>query len=490
MRSDFTRLVDAVDQFTERLNDREAVVHAEVTGHHYDGARVVVTTGGEIRSATDINDMRLSCRIFAHGHADYRTVPKLSEDAMEDVIDRALRACKHTATVDHVGVDHSSLHRDVHDGWTVAGESFDNSDAIASKLAGIVADVGAPDGVDRTRFVFDGGRTVRLTTTTTGTAVRTTQDRARIDCTVVGDTSVREHVSGTTGKKVFRDLRRRLPAVNARASAAWNLRPAEVADERVDVVLSPYATARLVHGLCRYLEADTVLSGSAPFKRGDVIGPSSLKISDMTGVGSWGSLAYDAAGRPTTTTRLVSEGRVCGLLHDTTTAAHFDTTPRGNLLFATSPDDPPRIASRHLVVEGGEVPERRLRDESTVECRRLGEPMFENEATRTKRESARPPFGAYATRASEQTPSTFADEPDQQTLQFPVTDGYVLESGTRQRRLDDTVLIIDPQSALRNMSLGSRTATLSGTTHKHGSVLPLVSTAPSAGLDGVRITKT
>lgn len=492
---DFDSLVDAVDRFADRVDRREEVAYAEIGGRTRTGARVVVTGDGSVRSATPLSGLVLGCRVFAHGHADYRAITSATADAMDDVLDRALRTCKHTANDDTAVYDPVAVHRDVHDGWAASDGGLDalTPDAVADEIGPAVT--GALDGAtfERARVTYEGGRLVDVTTTTTGSTVRTTRDRASVSATLVGETTVTDHVGSCTGRELLEGLQSRIERLRRRAERQWALpvagdaaAPADPPDGSVDAYLGPLAAARVFHAVSRYLEADTALAGSAPFAPGDRLGPDDLTIVDEVGAGSWGSVTYDAAARPTSPVRLVADGRVRGRLHDATTAAAFDATPSGNLVRAVSTEDAPRIAARHLRVEPGSHGTAALRDGADVELTRLGEPTFENEATRTKRESRRPPYGTYARRAAEQTPDAFADEPTDQLLRFPVEDGVVLAGGDRVARFEGRDLLVDP-NALADALLGSRTDTLTGTTEKHGSRLPLTATAPETRLDGVEL---
>lgn len=486
MSGEFEFLADTVDAFAERVESREEVAYAEIGGRSRTGARVVVTADGSTRSVSPLSGFVLSCRLFSHGHADYRAITNDSVEEMDDVIDRALRACKHTANDNTARYNSIGLHQDVHDGWTAPDSGLDafTPESAAEKVGSAI--VSGLDGanVERARATYEGGRIVDITTTTTGSTVRTTRDRASVSCTIAGNTTVSGHFASCTGSDLLDALPDRIARLRHRAEREWELTATGTTDSPVDAYLGPLAAARLFHGVCRYLEADMALAGSSPFSLGDRLGPDDLTIVDEVGAGSWGSIAYDAAARPTSPVRLVSDGHVCGRLHDATTAEAFDAMPSGNLVHAVSPENPPRIAARHLRVEPGDRATADLRGDADVELTRLGEPTFCNEATRTKRDSKRPPYGTYARRAAEQTPMEFDDETDNQQLRFPVESGFLLQDGIRSARVEKASILVDPM-ALASALIGSRTQTLTGTTEKHGSRFPMTATAPETRLDGL-----
>ncbi|ESP88462.1 metallopeptidase TldD-related protein [Candidatus Halobonum tyrrellensis] len=515
-------VIDASEAVLERLETDDDVAYAAVGGVDRRVADAVVADG-RVRSANDLRETGVWWRLFADGAADYRYVTTLDDDHVEEVIARSLRSARMLDQSTPASYDWGTVHRATHPGWgesngrgTTDGGDTDDREAVDDGRAvgdGEAADDGegravpadaraervrtaladAFDGVDvdldRSRATLRDERVETLVSTTTGSAVRTTLDRASVETTVVpaGGPTLHRHDGATTGERFLDSLADRF------ADLASRTREAAAADEvaldasplagggRADVVLGPLAAGELLHHLSHYFETDLAYFGSSPVDVGDRLGPESLSVADAVPPGSWAARAYDAEPRPTQPVSLVDDGVVRSRLHDVSTAIEEETHPAGHLLPALGFDGPPRIHARHLDVAAGGASETALRADADLYVERLGTPRFGNEATRTKRASTMPPSPLYAKDIAESTPAEFADEADDQSLHLPVDEGYLLDGGDRAARVTGVDLTFAPAD-LRAATLGGTRRTLTGTCEKHKTRLPFAVTAPAVRL--------
>jgi TldD protein len=227
-----------------------------------------------------------------------------------------------------------------------------------------------------------------------------------------------------------------------------------------------------------------VFFGSSPLRDGTRVASESVSVADTVRPGSWAARAYDAEGRPTHPVTLVDDGTVVNLLHDTVSAADVDTTPSGHVIPSLGHEHPPRIHARHLDVEPGEADVETLQQGATAYVERLGAPVHDHEATRSKRQSSMPPSVQYAKHVDEGTPDAYDGEADDQRVAFPVELGYELVDGERADVLVDATLVVDVDDFQALDGLGVRRETVTGTCTKHESRLPFEVTAPAVRLPG------
>jgi TldD protein len=93
-----------------------------------------------------------------------------------------------------------------------------------------------------------------------------------------------------------------------------------------------------------------------------------------------------------------------------------------------------------------------------------------------------PPSVQYAKDVAEGTPEAYADEAQNQRLEFPVQIGYNLSDGTRGDAVVDATLEVALDDLRQIDALGRRRETVTGTCVKHESRLPFAVTAPAVRL--------
>jgi TldD protein len=235
---------------------------------------------------------------------------------------------------------------------------------------------------------------------------------------------------------------------------------------------------QLVHFASRYLEADMGYMGLSPYEVGDAIGPSALEIEDTVHAGSWAALGYDFELRPTTPVKLVEDGRVARLLHNTTSAAEEETFPAGNAVPSLGFEQPPRIHARHLDVSPGTATREALEAEADVLVERFDEPWLRDEFERVQRAGVMPPSVLYAKDIDRKT----TDRPECGFAELPIAEGYQLVGGEPAGRIEDVALEYDPETLRQVSVIGSARETTTGVTDKHKSRLPWAVTAPGARL--------
>lgn len=473
--------LEAMDWLLARFEDDEAVAYAEVGGVYKEKTDAVVTHEGP-RERVSFAESGVWLRTFADGAADYRYTTSLDEESLEDEAERAVRGGQMLAQRDPASFDAHTTHRAVHEGW--ANEPVDAVD-VDEKIAAVEDGLAATEDLDLRRIWVNYADTHLEETVgnTTGSTVRTTLDRARVTCSLQLEDGpkVRRHAGSTEGAAFLDDLPGVFESAAADARALSNADVADAPTGETTVALSPRAAGQLFHFVSHYLEADTGYMGMSPYAVGDRIGPEELDIEDGIRAGSWAARAYDAEVRPTTPTRVVSDGEVERLLHNTASAAEEETYPTGNAVPSLGHGQPPRIHARHLDVAPGDTDEGTLRAEADIYVERFGEPWFRDEFERVQRSGVFPASVLYAKDIDRKT----EERPDCGSAEFPVAEGYRLKDGDRTGRVDGVALEYEP-AVLRTLSaFGTARETTTGVCEKHKSHLPFAVTAP-----GVRLQAT
>ncbi len=489
-------VIDVAESVLDRLESNDDVAYAEVGGVARRATDAVVTAE-EVRSASDVAETGVWWRLFADGAADYRYTTSFDDDHLDDLVAKSVRSGRLLGQETPANYDRGTVHRATHPGWATrqgsdratGGGSLDALDAaekaetVRESLARAVADLDA----ERTRATYRDEEVESVLSTTTGSAVNTTLERASVEPAVDPATGPKRegHVGTTTGAALLDSLPERLASVVGRAADVDNASalPSRTPDEgRRPVALGPRAAAELFHLLGHYLEIDAVYFGSSPYRVGDRIGPDALSMADEVPAGSWAARAYDAEGRPAQSASLVADGVVQNHVYDTAAAIREEAFPAGNLVPSLGFDRPPRVHARHLRVESGTATASERRRGAAVAVERVGSPRVVNEATRTKRTSGMPPSLLYARDIRETTPSEFDAEASNQRLRVPVVEGYALDGGERVARLSDAALEVELADFETLEAFGARTETVTGTCTKHKSTLPYAVTAPGVRL--------
>lgn len=473
--------LDAMDWLLDRLEDDDAVAYAEVGGVYQEKTDAVVTDDGP-RENVSFTETGVWLRVFAEGAADYRYTNSLDEESLEDAAERAIRSGEVLAQEEPGRFDAYTVHRAAHGGW--ASEPIHAVD-LETKVDAIEDGLAAADDLDlsRTWVDYEDAHVEESVGTTTGSTVRTTLDRAGLTCslTLADGPKVRRHAGSTEGAAFLDDL----PAFFADAAAdARALAGADAADPptgETTVALSPRAAGQLFHFVSHYLEADADYMGMSPYSVGDRIGPDGLEIEDGVRAGSWAARAYDAEVRPTAPTRLVADGRIERLLHNTTTAAEAEEHPAGNAVPSLGYNEPPRIHARHLEVAPGDATRAELRADADVYVERFRRPWLRDEYERVQRSGVFPASVSYAKDVERKVD----ERPDRGTAEFPVAEAYRLEGGERAGRVEGLALDYDPDVLRTVSATGATRETVTGVCEKHKSRLPFAVTAP-----GVRLRAT
>ncbi|GAA0519893.1 TldD protein [Halorubrum aquaticum] len=472
-------VLDAMDWLLDSLEDDDAVSYAEVGGVYQEKTDLVVTGDGP-RETTEFTETGVWLRVFADGAADYRYTNSLEEEALTDVADRAIRSGEVLAQEEPGRFDAYTSHRGTHGGW--ASEGIHTRD-LEEKTSVVEAGLAAADDLDLDRqwANYSDAHVEEAVGTTTGSVVRTTLDRARVDfsLTLADGPKVSRHAGSTEGAAFLEEVTDVFETAAADARALSNADSADAPTGETTVALSPEAAGQLFHFVSHYLEADTGYMGMSPYAVGDRIGPEDLAIEDAVHAGSWAARAYDAEVKPTTPTQLVSNGRVERLLHNTTTAAEEDAYPAGNSVPSLGFTEPPRIHARHLEVATGDADAAALREDADVYVERFKKPWFRDEFERVQRQGVFPASALYAKDIDRKS----IDSPDCGSAEFPLAEAYRLEDGERAGRLDGVSIEYAPD-VLRTVSrIGEARETVTGTCEKHKSQIPFAVTAPGVRLD-------
>jgi len=473
-----TEVLDAIDRVLDLLETNEDVAYAEVGGVYQEKSDAVVTETG-IRNSTAFPETGLWMRVFANGAADYRYTTTLTDEALEDEVERAVRGGKYLAQETPARVDTESMHRGVHDGWATAGVDEWSLDRKLDRVVGAFEDATEGVAVERVRLTYTDAHIEQSIVTTAGSSVRTVLDRAGIRTVLqpVDAPKIQRHHGSTRGLGFFDDLEDHFADV---AESAARLRAAGTTSPvgEHDVLLSPRAAGQLLAFVSRYLEQDVVYQGLTPYEVGQQIAADGLTVEDTVHAGSWAAAAYDGECRPTHPVTLVQDGTVENFLHNTVSAADENVVPAGNAVQSVGFDNPPRVHARHLDVASGDRPADELRSNAAVYVADFDEPWHDEEFERVQRSGVMPPSVQYAKRVDEKT----IDFSEVGRARLPIVEGYRLEDGERADRLDDVALAYDPETLERITGIGRERTTVTGVDEKHKSQLPYAVTAPAMAL--------
>jgi TldD protein len=473
--------IAAMEWLLDRFEDDDDVAYAEVGAISQTKTDIVVTEEGP-RNELEFDETGVWCRIFANGAADYRYTTNLDEETLADVADRAVRGGKFLAQADPARFDQLTTHRAVHDGW--AADRIDKV-PLETKRETIEDSLSAASDLDLERQWVNYADThfVETASTTTGSTVRTTLDRASVEFTfaVQDGPTIRRHAGSTRGAAFLDELPDVFESAAADAQTLTRAATTNAPTGEATVVLSPQAAGQLFAFVSRYLEADMVEMGLSPYNIGDELGPESLSIEDTIHAGSWAARGYDAELRPTTPIQLVENGTVTRYLHNTATGAEVDELPAGNAVHSLGFGQPPRIHSRHLEVAPGDTGRATLHDGADVLVERFDEPWLRDEFERVQRSGVMPASALYARDIDRKV----NDRPDRGCAKFPIAEGYGLQNGERADRIEGLSLVYDPSTLSNVTAIGCIRETITGVDEKHKSQIPYAATAP-----GVRFRAT
>jgi len=469
---------DAMDWLLDEFETDAAVSYAEVGGVYQEKTDLVVTGDGP-RNATEFTETGVWLRVFADGAADYRYTNALDEESLRDVADRAIRSGEVLAQEEPGRFDAYTAHRGTHGGWASEGI---HARPLDEKVNAVEEGLAAADGLDLDRrwANYTDAHVEEAVGTTTGSVVRTTLDRAQVDfsLSLADGPKVSRHAGSTAGAAFLDEMRDAFAAAAADARSLSSADPIDAPTGETTVVLTPAAAGQLFHFVSHYLETDTCYMGMSPYAVGDRIGPDDLDIEDTVRAGSWAARAYDTEVKPTTPTRLVSNGRIDRRLHNTTTAAEEDAYPAGNSVPSLGFTEPPRIHARHLEVAAGDADAAALREDADVYVERFGEPWFRDEFERVQRKGLFPPSALYARDIDRKS----EDRPDCGSAEFPVAEAYRLDGGERAGRVDGLAVDYTPEVLETISRIGAVRETVTGVCEKHKSQLPFAVTAPGVRL--------
>lgn len=468
--------LDAMDWLLDRFATDDAVAYAEVGALDRTKTDLVITHRGP-RDAISFPQTGVFCRVYADGAADYRFTQTLTESALSDIAERAIRSGTHLAQDVPDQFDPHTRHQATHPGWSVEPLDAISTDRKQEVLQNALTATERLS-TDREWVNYTDEHVDLAVGTTTGSTVRTTLDRASVECsfTLTAGPTVRRHAGSTRGAP-FLD---RLPDVIDDAVIAGTelatAQPIAPPTGTQQVVLSPQASGQMLLFLTRYLEADTMAMGLSPYTVGDRIAPALLTMDDTIVPGSWAARGYDAELRSTRPIRLIEDGTIMTALHSTSSAAEADTTPAGTVIPSIGFEQPPRIHARHLDVQAGTTTQEDLVADAALVIERFGDPYPVDELERTHRTSHMPASVMYAENVDRLTESRSAVG----QAQLPIAEGYRLgEDGTRTGRIDAGLVDFQPEDLQTIDGMGQYRATTTATAEKHKSKLPVAATAPA-----------
>lgn len=481
-------VVDAVEATIGFLEASEDIAYAEAGGVNRCYTNIVISTS-RTDNTTDIDTWGVWWRLFADAGADYRYLNQPTYDDLETSIERSLRAA---TVLDHDSPPHFDalgIHRAVDPGWASPGAALSEIDPDEKAAVIRAAVEGALEGrpIDRTRVEYIDDHIDQILLTTTGTALRTSVERASIDATMatVAGFKGRQHYGATRGRKFLDAVPMYLDDFADQVSSAGAVSATDTPPTgRKSITLSPYAAAQLIHQFSHYLEIDACYIGMSPIRLGDTVGPTSLTITDEVTSGAWSASAFDAEGSHVRPVTLVDNGQVVARFHSTASAIEEDAHPHGSVIQSIGFDHPPRVHGRLLTVQPGMATHESLLDEADIYVERFGAARYANEATRTKRASGMPPSVLYAKTIRNHTPSRFSAEAADQRVELTIREAYTVSGGETSRRVRNGVYEFEPDDMTTIEAVGRVSETYTGVCVKHKSRLPYTVRSPGIRLRG------
>ena len=483
LTDELSTVIDASERVLALLESTDDVAYAEIGGVVRDVTDVVVTRDA-VQSASDMIETGVWWRLFANGVADYRYTTSFTDDHLQQLVERSIHAATVLAQTQPAQYDQGTIHQATHPGWATENTSLHTQTATEKgrQIRRHLSDGVAAETVDRINVTYRDAHTQSILMTTTGTTVQTTEDRAsmRTILALPNSAKLTQHTGTTTGASLLDSIERSIGTLIERSrSMTTTDQTTSMTAGEVDVVIGPAAAAEVCHQLAHYLETDIVYFGSSPLAIGDRVAPSMLSIADTVPPGSWASRAYDAEGRATHASSLVIDGIITNQLHNTTSAIEAGTFPAGHAIPSLGLEQPPRIHARHVDVAPGDSSLSELCAGADLYVERFGKPRLKNDATRTKRQSRMPPSVLYAKDIGKQTPDRYGHESDNQTIRFPIEEGYTLDAGEATARVCEHSIEFTLDDLQSLAGLSCERETLTGTCTKHKSHLPYAVTAPA-----------
>jgi len=478
-------LVDEAEKLLETLQTNNEVAYAEV-GAIFREKSIISTAGDSVKRSSDISDSGVWCRVFADGAAGYRYVS--DPDTVSNLGSLARKRAQLLAQSATAQYDTVTAHEGSHIGWAPDERNTDTN--LGIKTDTIQNKVNRFNDSDDTRLYYEDVSRDDILLTTTGGRVRTSIDRNWVD--------IRSSVSTGDGKRIkisqesgntvgFKDsgnslINCTIDKLLEQKSRMDGRKPVSKSGPKT-VVLSGTVAGHLFHQLSRYLEMDMVYFGSSSVDIGDRLTPSLITMNDTIEPGNWAAIGFDAEGRASSSVRLLADGIVKNHLHNTVTALEENKQPKGNFIPSTNPESPPRIHTRHLDIKPGSTPIDGMLPNGEIYIRSVGTPVLDNEATRTKQSSSMPPSALYAKDIAQQTPESYSDESADQSIRFPIAEGYVLGNGETRELLTDTSLVISLDALKTISEVGINRSTIDETQEKNNSRIPFSVTSPPITLD-------
>ncbi len=475
-------VADAVDALTAALESDDDVAHAEVGGYLRDRSTVILTGEG-VRSSHAFLTTGVWCRVLADGASAYRHVTDPDAATLDTTAETAARSAIQLAQERPESYDPETVHRGTHPGWADEPVSAVRPDAKADRLVTVTENAVADRDLGRLRLEYADEHVVSMLSTTAGTLLTGTVDRASADLSVAADgATVRRHrgsTDGSTLESVDSLLADAMADVDRLAAAA----PETPEGGRLSIVLGPRAAGQLVALLSRAFEADVVLADQSPVERGDRIAPRLLSVEDGVRAGSWAARPFDAEGRPTTPVRLVEDGVVRNYLHSVSSAATLGGAVAGTVIPSIGFESAPRIHARHLDVDPGERSLSELSAGASVYVDRFRAPWQAEGLLRKLRSGWAPPGAHYVSQLAEKIPET-ERAAGRGRASLPIAEGYLLEGDEPAGRLEGATYEFAFDDLRTLDGAGVRRETVTGIAEKHKSQLPYAVTAPALRLTG------
>lgn len=476
-------VVEAAESLLEHLESHDEVAYGEV-GAISQSKCDIAAAGQSIQRSSCISDSGIWCRVFSDGAAGYRYTTNL--DNLDNIASFARKRAQVLGQSVPAKYDIVTVNQCSHNGWTINNTNDETS--TDTKVEIIERSLNNID--DNIRTYYEDVTREDYILTTTGSHVRTSVDRnwceahRKVTLSDGSGIKIRQQNGTTRGiEGPETDLIKNTVSELSDQGSRMSQHPTTNVTGTRSVVLSGSVAAHVFHQFMRYLEMDMIYFGSSPVDIGTKLLSDKINISDTVEPGNWAAIGFDGEGKPTSPTNLIVNGVVVNRLHSTVTALDQNEQPRGNYILSIDPKFPPRIHSRHIDVDPGERCLNDMLEISDIFVVSVGLPEFKNEATEIKQSSRMPPCALYAKDIADQTPNNHRDEQTNQSISFPITEGYILRDGKKESLLVDASLVISLGDLQRVGGVGTRRSTVDGKCTKHNSKIPFSATAPPIRMD-------
>lgn len=353
MQERLTGIAEAVLDYARRRK-----VEAEVFLLHNRELSIEVVKG-QVDTLKEAEEMGLGLRVIKEGRLGFAYTSDLARQALQDVVDDAVRICQYTAPdpnqlLPSGPVDYPSL--DLFDP-AIAGTSLEEKTEIARQVERaarqydprirVVERAGYDDSEFHSLILNSQGICAYAKGNYCGTYIFVVAQEDG-DAQTGFSVSVKQELQGLDPQAVGNE---------AALHAIRSLHARRAPSGRIPCLMEPYVVTRFLGVLAQMVDAEAVQKGKSLLggRRGQrVASPGFSLIDDGTYPGGIGTFPFDGEGVPSQRTELITGGVLTGYLYDTYTARRDGKSSTGNAQ-RSSFRGLPSVGTTNLMVQPGDA---------------------------------------------------------------------------------------------------------------------------------------